>query len=109
MAVISAGDLATALSIADATRLHAVCSALVERYAPGAPDDVKSEALIRAAGWLHGQTPAMLPIRVLDVGGDAVKIEPRTPAASALRASGGAALLSLWRVRRAVRAAEVAS
>ena len=108
MAVTTAVDLATALGVDDAARLHVVCTALVDRYAPGAPDDVKSEALVRAAGWLHGHTPAASAVGSVKAGED-VDVRFRNPAASALRASGAAALLSTWRVRRAVRAEAVTS
>ena len=35
-----------------ATRLLAVSSALVERFAPRAPGSISNEAAIRTAGWL---------------------------------------------------------
>ncbi len=102
--------LAAALSTdaPTAARLLPVATALVDRHAPGAPEAIANEAAIRTAGWLFGSPPALTAHRSIEAGGDAVKIEPRNPAASALRASGAAALLSPWRIRRAVRS-EVAS
>ena len=42
-----------------AARLGPVVAALVERYASGAPTAIKDEAVIRAAGWLHGNKPGL--------------------------------------------------
>ena len=80
-------SLATAIR-ADATtaaRLRPVAVAVIERYAPDAPDAVKDEAAVRVAGYLLDQPPAP--------AGDGH--------AAALRNSGAAALVSQWRVRRA--------
>ena len=46
-------------SEAVAGRLGPVVSELVERFAPAAPAAVKSEAVIRASGWLHGNKPGL--------------------------------------------------
>ena len=89
-------------NMATANRLHAVALDSVNRYAPGAPDTIKTEAIIRTAGYLHADAPGARVMRRLQVG-DNVTIEPRAPG-SALRLSGAAALLSPWRVRRAARA-----
>ena len=43
-----------------ATRLLAVVTALVDGYAPGAPDALSNEAAIRAAGWLDEQPSASI-------------------------------------------------
>ena len=107
MAVIDAATLAGELGVMDATRLHSVCLSLIERYAPGAPDDVKSEALIRMAGYLHASDGAMAmfqQIQITGSAGAAVDLRFRSACQSAMRCSGAAALLSPWRVRRAVRA-----
>ena len=70
---------------ATAGRLRPVAVEVVEKYAPGAPDTVKDEAAIRLAGYLLDAPPA-------PTGGGY---------AAALVNSGGAGLLSPWRVRRA--------
>lgn len=88
-----------ARNLATATRLHAVARALVKQYAPAAPDEVMCEAVIRIAGYLHSDEPAMHAFRRLAVG-KAVTLEPRATG-SALRLSGAMALLAPWRVRRA--------
>ena len=58
--------------------------ALAERQAPDAPDAVKTEAIVRACGWLFegAQTPGDQP-------------------AAIWRLSGAQALLSPWQTRRA--------
>ena len=77
--------------------LGAVAAALVERYAATAPQSVKDEAVIRAAGYLAQS----------DFGGIASEtVGPRSVTwtvnhAALFRNSGAAALLSPWRVRRA--------
>ena len=86
---------------ATAARLLVVASALVTQYAT-APDAIANEAVIRTAGYLHADEPAARMLRSVDVN-EAIKIEFRA-AGSAVRLSGAAALLSPWRVRRAVRA-----
>ena len=87
---------------ATATRLLNVCKGLVERYAPYAPDDVHNEALLPTAAYLHAGDPSLRVLRSVKVL-DALEVEPRAPD-SAVRLSGAAALMSPWRVRRAVRA-----
>ena len=84
-----------------ANRLHAVALDAVNRYAPGTPDSLKTEAIIRTAGYLHADAPGARVMRRLEVS-DHVTIEPRAPG-SPLRLSGAAALLSMYRVRRAAR------
>ena len=86
---------AVGCSEAVAGRLGPVVSELVERYASGAPAAVKSEAVIRASGWLHGNKPGLRKVGVSNIdvefsGGQ-----------SALRHSGAMALVSPWKVRRA--------
>ena len=80
-----------------ATRLLAVATALVERYAPDAPDSIQNEAAIRCCGWLAEQPHAA--IRSESTGGIETAFAPSMQ--SALRHSGGMALLSPWKVRRA--------
>ena len=96
-------ELAAALDL-DATadevivrRIGATAAALVERYAPGAPDAIKCEAVIRCAGWL------------LDAPSAGIKRESVGPLDSsfsptmtgALRSSGAMGILTAWKVRRA--------
>ena len=82
---------------ATATRLLAVATALVERYAPDAPDAISNEAAIRSAGWLADQPSAA--IRSETEGDISTDYSPSQM--SALRHSGAMALLSPWKVRRA--------
>ena len=58
---------------------------LVNQYAPGAPEAVAREALIRVAGWALESSAG----------------NEETTHAGALRRSGAASLLSPWKVRRA--------
>ena len=108
MAVINASALAHELRLGtDGDRLHAVCLSAITSYAPGAPDDVKSEALYRMASSLSaydGNTAGLQQFQVTGGSGSGIDLRFRDAAQSALRASGAAALLSPWRVRRAVRA-----
>ena len=96
---ITVPALATALRInsAEATRLLATVTALIDRYAPDAPDAVSNEAAIRCAGWLQEQPHAA--VRSETIGDIATSYAPSMQ--SALRHSGGMALLSPWKVRRA--------
>ena len=78
-------------------RLGAVSAAMVERYAPGAPQEIRNEAVVRASGWLRDQ-PASAT-RDITVGPLSTSYQPSSM--SALRHSGAMALLSPWKVRRA--------
>ena len=80
-----------------ATRLLAVASALVTRHAPAAPDAISNEAVIRTAGWLAEQPSAAI---TSETEGD-IRTSYAPSMQSALRHSGGMALLSPWKVRRA--------
>ena len=82
---------------ATATRLLAVATALVERYAPDAPDAISNEAAVRSAGWLAEQPAAA--IRAETEGDISTSYAPSQM--SALRHSGAMALLSPWKARRA--------
>ena len=95
---ITADELQSLLGVdaTTATRLLPVCTALVERYAPAAPGPVQDEAVVRTAAWLHeapsgGQTSEGI--------GD-ISTRYAASSQSALRHSGGMALLSPWKVRR---------
>lgn len=82
---------------ATAQRLGSVAAELVEREAPGAPQAIKNEATIRAAGWMHEQPAAA--VRSETVGD--ISTSYAATHTSALRHSGATALLSPWKVRRA--------
>ena len=93
-------EIAAALAVNDAlaARLRPVVVALVERYAPDAPDAVQNEAAIRCAGWL-AESPAGA-IRS-ETTGDVRTVFDVARASSALRGSGAMGLLTAWKVRRA--------
>ncbi len=76
--------------------LGATAAALVERFAPDAPQAIKDEAVTRCAGWL-AEAPAGGQ-RAEDQGDVRTSYTPS--ATGALRASGGMGLLSPWKVRR---------
>ena len=77
--------------------LGATASALVERYAPSAPDPVRFEATVRTAGWLAEQPAAAVRS---EKTGD-IETAYAATHASALRHSGAMALLTGWKQRRA--------
>ena len=68
--MMTPGDLRSALG-ADVTlqarvdSIHAAASARILRYAPGAPDAVKTEALVLYAAWIYQRRRASA-IRVSD-------------------------------------------
>ena len=70
-------------------RLLSVAQATVERHAPGAPEDVRDEAVIRTTAWLFDSVGfGAGEARVLNTSG-------------ALSKSGAASLLRPWRTHRA--------
>ena len=84
-------------------------AALVENFAPGAPQEIKDEAVVRSAGWIS-QVPtgiiseAITVPAILGRTGNKAAREKKiiySTAGSALRASGSMALLSPWKIRRA--------
>ena len=77
--------------------LGETAAALVERYAPDAPDPVKRESVIRTAGWMAEQPAAA--VRSESTGDISTAFAPSMQ--SALRHSGSMALLTGWKVRRA--------
>ena len=100
---ITAADIAIALRIITSSedaldtaiaeqleRLAGVATALVESYAPVAPQAIKDEAAIRVAGYLFDIAP-----------------DDRNIPQNAFVSSGAMSLLSFWRTQRAtpVRAA----
>ena len=85
------------LKLEDAERLRPVCIALIEDYAPRAPQAVKDEALIRFASYLGDGPPGAL--KRIDVG--SVELEFRqVPPASAMQLCGARSLLTRWKIRR---------
>ena len=96
---LTAAELAAALGsdTATATRLLAVATALVNRYAPDAPVAIANEAVIRCAGWLY-EAPSS-GARMESIGDVRTSFSPG--ATGALRSSGAMALLSPWKIRRA--------
>ena len=80
--------------------LGAAASAMVEKYAPGAPQAVKDEAVIRMAGYLAQADFGGFRSEGQGVGGTPGP-EYVTNHAPAFRNCGAAMLLTPWRVRRA--------
>lgn len=78
-------------------RIGASASAMVERFAPGAPQAVRDEAFVRVAGWLLDAPSSGL--RATREGDVETSFTPSMQ--SALRASGAMAILTAWKVRRA--------
>ena len=94
MALISAEEMAKAIragtsteETAEVSRIHAYVSAAVERYAPQAPEAVKSEAMVRLAGYLF----------------DAPNAGRGMGFANTMRNSGAKDMLLAYRVHRAGR------
>ena len=96
---ITAAELAEAVGVdsTTATRLLAVATELVNRYAPDAPDAIANEGATRCAGWLS-EAPAS-GVRSESIGDISTTFSPM--ATGGLRASGAMALLSPWKIRRA--------
>lgn len=80
-----------------ANTLGAAASAMVEQYAPGAPQSVRDEATVRMAGYL-AQSDFGSVVKE-SIGPQ--DVEYAVNHANAFRNSGAAGLLSRWRVRRA--------
>ncbi len=95
---VSPADLAVELGVtqARAEALLLVTTALVDRFAPGAPEPIKDESVIRTSGYLVEQPRAA--IRSDGVGDITTSYTPSST--SALRHSGAMALLSPWKIRR---------
>ena len=86
-----------AVDASTATRLLAVATELVARYAPDAPNAISNEAVIRTAGWLAEQPRAAI---TSETEGD-IRTSYAPTMQSALRHSGAMASLSPWKIRRA--------
>ena len=97
---ITASEVATAIGATEAVaeRLLPVARALVERYAPAAPEDIQNEAAARCAGWLKDSPASGL---YESQRGERGFTLARPHSLGALRSSGAMALLSPWKVRRA--------
>ena len=78
-------------------------AAMVERFAPDAPQAIKNEATIRIAGWLHAREPKGVQSVAL-ASGMRFDFRERFYAPSAMVNSGARPLLLPWRVRRALPA-----
>ena len=96
--------LKSATSISDddiANRLGAVAAAMVENYAPGAPQALKDETVIRFAGYLHAAGRhggfGALPESKIGPLDESFTVTHQ----NAWRNCGAGMLLSRWRVRRA--------
>lgn len=96
---LDAVALRQALSVhpAEANRILPVASKLVERYAPGAPEEIQNEAVIRLSGWLCEQPAAS--IREEETGD--IRTSYAANNANALKHSGAMSLLAPFRVYRA--------
>ena len=77
--------------------LGAMAGAFVEKEAPGAPQAIKDEAVIRFAGYLAQSDFG--GVRAEQVG--EVRLEHAANHGMAFRHSGAKALLAPWKVRRA--------
>ena len=78
-----------------------VAVTLADEYAPDAPQHMRDEAAVRAAGWLRDTDPALMARTEPTIDGP-VSVQYRTTTGNALRASGGMAILSRYVTRRAV-------
>ena len=82
-----------------ATRLLAVATARVERYAPDAPTAMQDEATIRFAAYLAGAKANPNASGTVSVGSVSLT-ETSHSHAAAFRLCGAKGLLGPWRVRR---------
>ena len=90
---------AAGLSAARIDALGGTAAAMVERYAPAAPQAVKNEAVIRLAGWLKSSPAGDLA----PTGAGTLTFSWRPGASrNALRNSGAMGLLSGWHRPRAM-------
>ena len=83
-----------------AAALGEAASAVVERFAPDAPGAIKNEAVIRVAGWMHSRRPN--PLQAISTGELRMDFRERFYSPDAMRNSGARALLTPWRIRRAL-------
>ena len=80
--------------------IGAAAGAMVDQYAPGAPQALKNEATVRFASYL-AEAPAFRAVEKKTVGPLDIQYSANANHATAFRNSGAAGLLSRWRVRRA--------
>ena len=99
---VTAAVIATELDIdlTRATRLLSVASALVNDYCPEAPEPIANESVLMAAGWLWGNGASRGSIR--SEGAGPLRITYATHEKNALKHSGAEAMLSPFKVRRAM-------
>ena len=81
-----------------ANNLGLAASAMVERYAPTAPQALKDEALIRFAGYLAGSDYGGI---VSETSVASAQVEYTVNHSNAWRHSGAGMLLTNWKIRRA--------
>ena len=93
-------DAVVKADAAKAARVGPVAAAMVESYAPGAPQAVKNEAVVRLAGWILG-TPAAA-IRTGTAGPLSAGYDSKRAVGGALRNSGAMGLLADFRTHGAV-------
>ena len=89
-------ELGRADAVANA--LGEAAAAMVENYAPGAPQPIKDEALIRFAGYLAGADYGGI---VSETSVASAQVEYVTNHSAMFRNSGAAGLLTNWKIRRA--------
>ena len=82
------------LTDTDATRLGSMVAALVEKYAPDAPDGVKLEAAMRCVGWWTQS--AAFPVSSRSFG-NAGSVDYALTRLNPLLHSGAAMILTPWR------------
>ena len=86
-------QLASAVPDAEVEQLLAAASAMIDRYAPNAPEAIANEGVFRVAAWLNiSPTPA-----TVTVDGD-LRIDANANSYhSAMRRSGAQDILAPWR------------
>ena len=75
--------------------IHAACTARINRYAPGAPDAVATEALVLYAAWIYQSGAQRRSVFPTDGEGPPINVS------RAFLLSGAQGLLSSWHVPRA--------
>ena len=98
MAAVTAQELAdeSAAELSRAERVLPMAQRIVEEYAPGAPEELKNEAIIRFGGYILGSDYGA--IRDEEVGPR--KLGYTVNHASSFRNSGAEMLLTAYRTRR---------
>ena len=91
----SGRKLSAASQLETAERLLPVAFAIVEKYAPDAPEAIKNESYIRICGYMSESKYGAFV-------SNQVKVPPQSHAAF-FRNSGAQALISPWKKRRAGR------